>query len=239
MRRVTRRGTVLVLLAVVALLGSTAVALAASRQFGYHKVRKRTPERFAEDDRDEHGPEGRQTDSAAVLGVHQCRGIAAAVVAGSARRDTELRGDDVRFRCPDRQWILALGCLGHPGRNDVAAHRRDVASGVSERRERQRHARLHRALPAGGRSDASLPHHSCRGVRAESRSGRDYSCSSRRLRSPGSRPSRLANSSQPLSSDSHRGLIGGRGSERTDGVRAVSRWSSRRSGVHVSEVVLE
>ena len=43
MRRVTRRGAVLVLLAVVALLGTTAVALAASQQFGYHKVRKGLP----------------------------------------------------------------------------------------------------------------------------------------------------------------------------------------------------
>ena len=39
MRRVTRRSTVLVLLAVIALLGSTAAALAASQQFGYDKVR--------------------------------------------------------------------------------------------------------------------------------------------------------------------------------------------------------
>jgi len=42
MRRVTRRSTVLVLLAVIALLGST-VALAASRQFGYDKVRSGLP----------------------------------------------------------------------------------------------------------------------------------------------------------------------------------------------------
>jgi hypothetical protein len=39
MRPVTRRSTVLVLLAVIALLGSTAAALAASQQFGYDKVR--------------------------------------------------------------------------------------------------------------------------------------------------------------------------------------------------------
>jgi Raf kinase inhibitor-like YbhB/YbcL family protein len=43
MRRVTRRSAVLVLLAVIALLGSTVAALAASRQFGYHKVRSGLP----------------------------------------------------------------------------------------------------------------------------------------------------------------------------------------------------
>lgn len=43
MRRVTRRGTVLVLLAVIALLGSTVAALAASQEFGYQKVRKGLP----------------------------------------------------------------------------------------------------------------------------------------------------------------------------------------------------
>src|SRR6476659_7284312 len=42
-RRVTRRSTALVLLAVIALLGSTVAALAASRQFGYHQVRRGLP----------------------------------------------------------------------------------------------------------------------------------------------------------------------------------------------------
>jgi len=43
MRRVTRRSTVLVLLVVMALLGSTVAALAVSRQFGYDKVRSGLP----------------------------------------------------------------------------------------------------------------------------------------------------------------------------------------------------
>src|SRR5262245_850965 len=43
MRRATRRSTVLILLAVIALLGSTMAALAASQQFGYHTIRTGLP----------------------------------------------------------------------------------------------------------------------------------------------------------------------------------------------------
>jgi Raf kinase inhibitor-like YbhB/YbcL family protein len=83
MRRVTRRSTVLVLLAVIALLGSTVAALAASRQFGYHKVRSGLPSGLPKMTVTSTDLRAEQTDSAAVLGLHQCRAIAAAVVAGA------------------------------------------------------------------------------------------------------------------------------------------------------------